>query len=153
MPDDRVIDLYLALLPDELMAGARGSAAATGEDVDDRGQAKHYVATDNVVDERWTGLPEGEVIDALAGAGIAFDRTTRTGVVPHMSSCLAVDGRFGFTAIGDTAGQASSLHEATRAGRGRAHRSVIRHVHPVAHVVEVLWGPSGPVGPLRGQRT
>ena len=50
----------------------------------------------------------------MRSSGLLFDRDSRTGVVPHMLSCLAVDGRFGVTAIGNTAGQAEELYEATR---------------------------------------
>jgi hypothetical protein len=88
--------------------------ADTGVYVDDRGQSKHYVASDNLVDERWTGIPEGEIIEVLRSSGLGFERGTRTGVVPHMLSCLAIDGRFGVTAIGDSPAHAGELYQATR---------------------------------------
>jgi hypothetical protein len=81
----------------------------SGRYTDDRGQDKHYVSSDNLVDESWTGIPEAEVIEALRRAGASFDTGTRTGVVPHMLSCLALDGRFGFTAVGDSSEQADEL--------------------------------------------
>ena len=84
----------------------------TGLYIDDRGQQKAYVASDNLVDERWTGIAEEHVIAALRTAGLVFDPGTRTGVVPHMLSCLAIDGRFGVTAIGDSPEHASLLFEA-----------------------------------------
>ena len=85
----------------------------TGSYTDDTGTSKFYVASDNLVDENWTGIPEADVIAALARAGLSFDPLTRTGVVPHMLSCLAVDGRFGITAVGDSASHADELQEAT----------------------------------------
>ena len=85
-----------------------------GRYVDDRGDTKSYVASDNLVDERWTGLAERTVLQALQSSGLAFDRETRTGVVPHMLSCLAIDGRFGITAIGSTSDHAEELYAATR---------------------------------------
>ncbi|MEX1287978.1 MAG: peptide ligase PGM1-related protein [Acidimicrobiia bacterium] len=85
---------------------------ATGRYTDDRGRQKSYVASDNLHDERCTGIGEGEVIAALGTAGLLFDPDTRTGVVPHMLSCLAIDGRFGVTAIGDSGDQASQLFDA-----------------------------------------
>ncbi len=87
----------------------------TGVYVDDLGQEKWYVASDNLVDERWTGLAEAEVIEALRSSGLGFAPTSRTGVVPHMLSCLGIDGRFGVTAIGDSPGHADELYRATRA--------------------------------------
>ncbi len=80
---------------------------------DDSGQEKFYVASDNLVDETWTGLPESAVLAALDQAGLTFDRDSRTGVVPYMLSCLAIDGRFGMTAIADSPDQADDLHRAT----------------------------------------
>lgn len=87
----------------------------TGSYTDDTGTSKFYVASDNLVDENWTGIPEADVIAALARAGISFDPLTRTGVVPHMLSCLALDGRFGITAVGNSASHAEELQEATTA--------------------------------------
>jgi hypothetical protein len=85
----------------------------TGIYTDDTGRPKFYVASDNLVDETWTEIPETEVIAALVRAGISFDLSTRTGVVPHMLSCLALDGRFGITAVGDSVDHADELQEAT----------------------------------------
>jgi hypothetical protein len=85
----------------------------TGSYTDDTGTSKFYVASDNLVDENWTGIPEADVIAAFVRAGISFDPLTRTGVVPHMLSCLAIDGRFGVTAVGDSASHADELQEAT----------------------------------------
>ncbi len=80
---------------------------------DDTGQPKFYVASDNLVEEHWTGLPEHEVIAALGQAGVLFDTSSRTGVVPHMLSCLAIDGRFGITAVGASPQHADELYDAT----------------------------------------
>jgi hypothetical protein len=93
------------------------------------GTPRWYSATDNLIDESWLGLAAGAVIGAVAEAGLHFDARTGTGVVLHMLSCLAVDGRFGLTAIGRTPEQAADLYERTsnavhrlarKAGRARA---------------------------------
>ena len=59
-----------------------------------------YWATDNLVDPAWKGVPPRSVIDEVAAAGLQLDPATGTGVVLHMLSCLAIDGRLGLTAIG-----------------------------------------------------
>jgi hypothetical protein len=51
----------------------------------------------------------------VADAGLRFDHRTGTGVVLHMLSCLAIDGRFGLTAIGRTPQLAAELYHATKA--------------------------------------
>jgi len=79
------------------------------------GTSRAYVATDNLVDPAWTTVPPTRVIERLASAGLQFDYRGGTGVVLHMLSGLAIDGRFGLTAIGRTPGEAAMLHDAVRA--------------------------------------
>lgn len=88
--------------------------ADAGQWVADDGTARWYWATDNLVDPGWLGLPPATVIKAVADAGLQFDYRTGTGVVLHMLSCLAIDGRFGLTAIGRTPEQAADLYYATK---------------------------------------
>lgn len=86
----------------------------TGTWVAEDGESRAYRSTDNLVREEWTGLPPATVIKALAARGLHFDNRTRTGVVMHMLSCLAIDGRFGLTAIGRDPAHAAQLFDATR---------------------------------------
>ena len=79
------------------------------------GATRVYSATDNLVDPAWKGLPPADVIDAVARASLQFDPAMQTGVVLHMLSGLAIDGRMGLTAIAETHEEAARLHEATRA--------------------------------------
>lgn len=88
--------------------------AESGLWVADDGSNRAYSATDNLVDPSWTGFQPADVIRAVADAGLAFDRGAGVGVVLHMLSGLAIDGRFGLTAIGRDAAEAESLHLATR---------------------------------------
>jgi hypothetical protein len=95
--------------------------AASGTWQADDGTERFYWATDNLVDPAWVDLPVGGVISAVADAGLQFDSGRGTGVVLHMLSGLAIDGRIGLTAIGVDPGEASSLyHEATKAIAGWA---------------------------------
>lgn len=81
----------------------------------DDGGTRVYGATDNLVGAAWKGLRPSDVIDAVARAGLQFDPATRTGVVLHMLSGLAIDGRVGLTAIAETADDAANMQEGTRA--------------------------------------
>jgi hypothetical protein len=78
------------------------------------GSARYYCATDHLGDPRWTGLPPGRVIDGVRSAGLEFDRRTGTGLVLHMLSGIAIDGRFGMTAVGGSAQEAKHLFAAVR---------------------------------------
>jgi hypothetical protein len=77
------------------------------------GSPRWYRSTDNLVDDAWIGLSPTEVIGAVEGAGLGFDHRTGTGVVLHMLSCLAIDGRFGVTAIGRSDEESAVLYDAT----------------------------------------
>lgn len=82
--------------------------------VADDGSTRVYAATDNLVDSAWKGLVPGAVIETVAGAGLQFDPAARTGVVLHMLSGLAIDGRMGLTAIARSVDEAARMHDATR---------------------------------------
>jgi hypothetical protein len=84
------------------------------------GTHRAYVATDNLRDPAWLGIPPTTVIKAVADSGLQFDQRTGIGVVLHMMSCLAIDGRMGVTSIGRTPEEASELYVATRIAIGRA---------------------------------
>ncbi|RHW22743.1 hypothetical protein D0Z08_31300 [Nocardioides immobilis] len=87
------------------------------------GSSRAYRATDNMVDIAWLGLAPSAVIAAVSDAGLDFDHVAGTGVVLHMLSCLAIDGRFGLTAIGRDEEHADWLLDATREAVDRISRS------------------------------
>ncbi len=86
-----------------------------GRWITEDGGTRCYSATDNLVDPAWVRLSPAAVIAAVADAGLQFDPETGIGVVLHMLSGLAIDGRFGLTAIGETREDAARMHDATRA--------------------------------------
>jgi hypothetical protein len=77
------------------------------------GTVRCYSATDNLQRDAWVGVPVPAVLDAVKAAGLAFDRVRRRGVVLHMLSCLAIDGRLGVIAIGADPAEAEALVAAT----------------------------------------
>lgn len=91
-----------------------------GRWVADDGTSRCYRADDNLVHPDLLGLPPASAIKAVDAAGLAFDPVTRTGVVLHMLSGLAVDGRVGLTAIGRTREEADQLHAAVEPALLRA---------------------------------
>jgi PGM1 C-terminal domain len=78
---------------------------------DEDDSPRWYQSTDNLLDPAWTVLSAGQVVDAIRDAGLAFDPARGCGVVLHMLAGLAVDGRFGLTAIGRTEVEAEALYE------------------------------------------
>ena len=79
------------------------------------GSRRAYCSTDNLVHPSWRGLAPSEAIARVARAGLQFDPSTKTGVVLHMLSGLAIDGRLGLTAIGRDPVDAARMYEATAA--------------------------------------
>ena len=69
------------------------------------------------------------MIEWVARAGLQFDPATKVGTVLHMLAGLAIDGRFGVTAIAHTPAEADEMYEAVRttvqrlADRRRADRA------------------------------
>ena len=88
--------------------------ADLGQWITGDGTARAYFSTDNVVHESLRGLPPKRIIDAVASAGLQFDYNSGTGVVLHMLSCLAIDGRFGLTAIGNSHSHAAEIFETAK---------------------------------------
>ena len=80
----------------------------------DDGTTRAYSSTDNLVDESWLGLAPADVIRAVRDAGLQFDPLSGTGTVLHMLSALAIDGRFGLTAIALTPEGAETMFEGVR---------------------------------------
>ncbi len=66
------------------------------------GAIKHYAATDHLDSPAYQSLTPDDLLDVVADRGLGWDADRETGVVLHMVSALAVAGRIGLTAIGDT---------------------------------------------------
>ncbi|MGH3508079.1 MAG: peptide ligase PGM1-related protein [Nocardioidaceae bacterium] len=77
------------------------------------GKPRYYSATDNLQRDSWLGLSVPDVLAAVQAAGLSFDPQRGTGVVLHMVSCLAVDGRLGVIAIATSPAEADALVAAT----------------------------------------
>jgi len=88
--------------------------AGAGRWIAEDGSTRVYSATDNLVEPTWTGLSSADVIRVVSEAGLQLDSATGTGVVLHMLSGLAIDGRFGLTAIARTADEADAMQAGVR---------------------------------------
>jgi hypothetical protein len=74
------------------------------------GREKHLVATDHLEDELLRGLTIDDLFDIAVRQRLHFDHARQTGVVFHMMGALAELGRVGFTAVGDSRGQADATY-------------------------------------------
>ena len=64
--------------------------------------ARHYFATDHLEHEAYASLTPDDFFDLMDEQGLGWDPGGQTGVVFHMVSAVAVAGRVGVTAIGDS---------------------------------------------------
>ena len=70
------------------------------------GEIKHYAATDHLDSPAYQSLTPDDLLDVVAEAGLGWDDEREVGVVLHMVSAIAVAGRIGLTAVGDTLDEA-----------------------------------------------
>jgi hypothetical protein len=78
------------------------------------GDLKYYVATDHLDSPAYRSLTPDDLLDVVAERHIGWDRDRETGVALHMVSALAVSGRVGLTAIGDTLDEARTYYYAVK---------------------------------------
>jgi hypothetical protein len=74
------------------------------------GDLKHYVATDHLDSPSYAALTPDDLLDVVAERHLGWDAERETGIALHMVSALAVAGRIGLTAIGDTPSEAQALY-------------------------------------------
>lgn len=76
--------------------------------------AKHYVASDHLEHPDYRALTPDDALDVLADPPLVWDPARRVGAVFHMTSAVAIAGRLGITAIGDSALEARALYAAAQ---------------------------------------
>jgi hypothetical protein len=85
---------------------------ASGELRRPDGDARFYVATDNLKSERLRGRSPADVISLVDRAGLAFDRASGTGVALHLLGAVPAAGKLGATCIGPSPEAADELYRA-----------------------------------------
>ena len=84
------------------------------------GDLKHYAATDHLDSPAYQSLTPDDLLDVVAERGLGWDHESETGVVLHMVSALAVAGRIGLTAIGNTLEEARAKYYEVKAAADEA---------------------------------
>ena len=79
------------------------------------GDIKHYAATDHLDSAAYRSLTPDDLLDVVAEKGLGWDADREVGVVLHMVSAIAVAGRIGLTAIGDTLDEARQRYYGVKA--------------------------------------
>ena len=74
------------------------------------GAPKFYVATDHLDNPAYSSLTPDDLLDLVQQRGLGWDEERQAGVALHMVSALAVAGRIGLTAIGDSHVEADGLY-------------------------------------------
>jgi hypothetical protein len=79
------------------------------------GRLKRSVATDHLDNPAYESLTLDDLLDVVAERELGWDTETETGVGLHMVSAIAVAGRIGLTAIGDTLDEARGHYNEVKA--------------------------------------
>ena len=79
------------------------------------GDVKHYAATDHLDSPAYRSLTPDDLLDVVEEKGLGWDAEREVGVVLHMVSAIAVAGRIGLTAIGDTLDEARQRYYGVKA--------------------------------------
>jgi len=79
------------------------------------GDIKHYAATDHLDSPAYQSLTPDDLLDVVQQRGLGWDGEREVGVVLHMVSAIAVAGRIGLTAIGDTLDEARQRYYGVKA--------------------------------------
>jgi hypothetical protein len=74
------------------------------------GDLKFYVATDHLDNPAYSSLTPDDLLDLVEQHGLGWEEDRQTGVALHMVSAVAVAGRIGLTAIGDSHAEADRLY-------------------------------------------
>lgn len=77
------------------------------------GESKFYVASDNLVSEKYRGLLPEDLIDLTTYAGLHYNSTTNTGVIFHMIGAISQYGKLGITCIANSPEEAQALYDKT----------------------------------------
>jgi PGM1 C-terminal domain/Pre ATP-grasp domain/ATP-grasp domain len=84
-----------------LATGARYDLAS-GELRRPDGDARYYVATDNLKSAQFKGRSPADVISLVDRSGLAYDPVSATGIALHLLGALPSTGKLGATCIADT---------------------------------------------------
>lgn len=75
------------------------------------GEARAYVASDNLKSASLTGRSPAEIIATVEEAGLAFDPGTKTGTTLHLLGALREFGKMGITCIAPSPAEADLLYD------------------------------------------
>ncbi|MGG6292872.1 peptide ligase PGM1-related protein [Leptolyngbya sp. AN02str] len=76
-----------------------------------RGEAKYYVATDNLQSDRYIGLLPNDLMEIVARHRLHFSRSSETGSVFHIMGCLSEYGKLGLLSIGNSPEEADTIYK------------------------------------------
>ncbi len=86
-----------------------------GEYQTPNGQARYYLATDNIQSDAYRGLTPDDLLDIAVCHDLHYDAAVQEGVVFHLLGALSQYGKLGALCIGGTPERAQAFYEKTKA--------------------------------------
>jgi len=77
------------------------------------GQARYYIASDNLTSDHYRGLTPRDLIDLVVEHGLHFHGGRQEGVVFHLIGALSQYGKLGVLCIGDSPARARAFYDET----------------------------------------
>lgn len=112
----------------------------TGLFLNQHGQPKYYIATDNLQSDRYLGLLPSDLMDIIVQHRLHFTPISETGSVFHIIGCLSEYGKLGLTSIGDSPRDAEDRYNQVIAALDRETEATLTHpFHPASHTPPINW--------------
>lgn len=113
---------------------------STGLLYSQQGQAKYYIASDNLQQPSYRGLLPSDLMDIITCHRLHFDSSTMTGTVFHLIGALSEFGKLGLTSIGNSLEEAANLYRRVEQVLDAESQAAIDPSHcPSSPTLPITW--------------
>jgi hypothetical protein len=106
----------------------------TGLFLNQRGEPKYYIATDNLQSDRYKGLLPSDLMHIIVQQQLHFSPSREVGSVFHLIGCLSEFGKLGVLSVGNSPEAANAIYEQVKAALDTATQNHLDHpFHPACN--------------------
>lgn len=103
----------------------------TGLFLNQRGEPKYYIATDNLQSDRYKGLLPNDLMHIIVQQQLHFSPSREIGSVFHLIGCLSEFGKLGVLSVGNSPADADAIYENVKAALDAETQNHVEHpFHP-----------------------
>ena len=105
----------------------------TGLFLNQRGEPKYYMATDNLQNDRYKGLLPEDLMHIIVQRQLHFSPSREIGSVFHLIGCLSEFGKLGVLSVGDSPEHASEMYNQVKEALNEETENHVRYrFHPAS---------------------